>query len=365
MTPNPQPSWLGELKICLEEHYQASPEAMGSVLLIVKNGDLNWCIRIDLGESLKFLSVESQDEYADSKLVIQFAALDRILKNPEHFEPRSDFFAKNIHVSGDAYLSNHLMQFFKRPGEYALQILSHVRAYSMIPSVVLESNSFDFAILLECAAKNQPIVFRSIFAWPICSWDLDEFDAKVGGLAFRFNPELGRMETFADFSENLRQEELARVYTSGAALPESMAHYFPFPSEFDRITTPYHMMWFGRSRPGTPLSKLHCDIFTSLLAQVWGKKKAKLYPPQHFRYVYPVEAFSGHQPCMADPLNPDLMRHPEFSKAQCFEVEINPGDLLIIPSGWFHCLEADGLTFSVSKGLPLEVAYDLLGLPHD
>jgi ribosomal protein L16 Arg81 hydroxylase len=68
---------------------------------------------------------------------------------------------------------------------------------------------------------------------------------------------------------------------------------------------------------------------------------------------------------MVNPLKPDPVHHAAFSKATCLTVEINPGDLLIIPSGWFHSLEADGLTFSISKGLPLEIAYDILKIPYN
>jgi hypothetical protein len=37
-----------------------------------------------------------------------------------------------------------------------------------------------------------------------------------------------------------------------------------------------------------------------------------------------------------DAYNPDLKKYPQFSKAQGMSFEQNPGELLIIPPGWFH-----------------------------
>lgn len=365
MTPNARPAWMEELEARLKEYYQVLPEAMGWVLLVVQDGQTNHCIRVHLAESLAFFYVPAGEGHADAQITLELPLLEKIFQHPEHFEPRSDFLAEHIAISGSEVLAHHFLQLLKRPGEYALQILKHVRAYTTIPQEVIEQHEFDLTTLLQAAAHNQPIVFRSILNWPICSWSLDEFESSVGNFPFRFNQKLGRMENFSDFAQELKQIQDEHVYTSGAILPAALEKYFPFPADFANITTPHQVLWFGKSRPGELLTKLHCDIFTSLLAQVWGKKKARLYPPQHTQYVYPIEAFSGYQPCMVNPLKPDPVHHAAFSKATCLTVEINPGDLLIIPSGWFHSLEADGLTFSISKGLPLEIAYDILKIPYN
>jgi len=37
-----------------------------------------------------------------------------------------------------------------------------------------------------------------------------------------------------------------------------------------------------------------------------------------------------------DPLSPDLSLYPDFSKAHPLHVRIGPGDLLYLPSLWFH-----------------------------
>lgn len=37
-----------------------------------------------------------------------------------------------------------------------------------------------------------------------------------------------------------------------------------------------------------------------------------------------------------DPLKPDTKKYPNYSKASVYEVRINAGDILYLPSLWYH-----------------------------
>jgi hypothetical protein len=51
-----------------------------------------------------------------------------------------------------------------------------------------------------------------------------------------------------------------------------------------------------------------------------------IYCVSCFVFIYsPIDAY-----------NPDLKKYPKFSKARGMSFEQNPGELLIIPPGWFH-----------------------------
>ena len=41
-------------------------------------------------------------------------------------------------------------------------------------------------------------------------------------------------------------------------------------------------------------------------------------------------------PSFVDAFNPDYWKYPKFGKAKYLEVEQNSGELMIIPTGWFH-----------------------------
>lgn len=37
-----------------------------------------------------------------------------------------------------------------------------------------------------------------------------------------------------------------------------------------------------------------------------------------------------------DPLKPDFEKYPDYAKASVFEVRVNAGDILYLPSLWYH-----------------------------
>jgi len=56
-----------------------------------------------------------------------------------------------------------------------------------------------------------------------------------------------------------------------------------------------------------------------------------------------------------DPLKPDTGRYPQFANARPLEVTVGPGDMLYLPSLWFHhvrqthgCIAGRYLPLSVS-----------------
>lgn len=81
--------------------------------------------------------------------------------------------------------------------------------------------------------------------------------------------------------------------------------------------------------PEGSLSRLHYDVLCShaYLAQIVGRKRCVLFAPTDAPYLYEGQV---------DPARPDLVRFPRFAKATPFECVIEPGDLLFIPSMWWH-----------------------------
>ncbi|XP_076115665.1 bifunctional peptidase and (3S)-lysyl hydroxylase Jmjd7-like [Mytilus galloprovincialis] len=111
--------------------------------------------------------------------------------------------------------------------------------------------------------------------------------------------------------------------------------------------------WMGDSRAVT---SMHKDHYENLYCVVKGWKKFILIPPTDQPFV-PYELYdpavyvqngngsftikptdsSDKVPWIAiDPLNPDLALHPEYQKASPIEVTVNEGEMLYLPSLWFH-----------------------------
>jgi hypothetical protein len=75
--------------------------------------------------------------------------------------------------------------------------------------------------------------------------------------------------------------------------------------------------------------------------------------------LYAFNTFNSFRPCHVDIGSPDLNRHPRFADARGIDVVIEPGDLLIIPIGWFHGIWALDHVLSISRILGSEKLTDL------
>jgi hypothetical protein len=88
-------------------------------------------------------------------------------------------------------------------------------------------------------------------------------------------------------------------------------------------------------------SSFHQDhgFLHSYLAQIAGRKKCALVSPADSEFMY-----GG----AVDPERPDLDRFPKFARATLFEAILEPGELLFMPSAWWHHVVAleKSITFS-------------------
>ncbi|KAG2492262.1 hypothetical protein HYH03_009502 [Edaphochlamys debaryana] len=141
---------------------------------------------------------------------------------------------------------------------------------------------------------------------------------------------------------------LAPDVTIPALVPPGAMH-----SSVLRLSSPGLVLW------------THYDVCDNFLIQVTGTKRVLLWPPSAHDPLH-VEGSSSP---VTDPCNPDLSRHPRF--ASCpppLLVDLQPGDVLFLPSLWFHHVTATGGAMSISvnaffRHLPAECYHrkDLYG----
>lgn len=98
-------------------------------------------------------------------------------------------------------------------------------------------------------------------------------------------------------------------------------------------------LWIGPKGTVTPL---HHDLTNNLFIQVYGKKKFTLIPSYQVPYMYNyLHVFSE-----VDLLQADVQRFPDFAKITPIVFEVEAGDILFIPIGWWH--HVVGLTPNIS-----------------
>lgn len=88
---------------------------------------------------------------------------------------------------------------------------------------------------------------------------------------------------------------------------------------------------------GNGFGPLHTDrhYMHAFIGQVTGKKEFIIFAPDQRQYLYP----NPDQPLtsLIDNIwEPDSERFPLASKAKSVRVTLTPGDLLFVPSGWWH-----------------------------
>ena len=90
-------------------------------------------------------------------------------------------------------------------------------------------------------------------------------------------------------------------------------------------------------------TRLHRDPFCShaVLCQFYGKKEILLYAPDQANYLMNL---NGE---FVDPTQVDKEKFSSFNKAQlAYKTILNPGEIILFPSGWFH--DVTSITNSIS-----------------
>jgi hypothetical protein len=105
--------------------------------------------------------------------------------------------------------------------------------------------------------------------------------------------------------------------------------------------------------PEGSLSELHQDYWDThaYLAQIQGRKRCTLFSPSDSPLLYDGKV---------DPEHPDPLKYPLFEEATAYECIIGPGDLLFMPSNWWHHVRGLEKSITVSHNFFNEVNFS----PH-
>lgn len=229
--------------------------------------------------------------------------------------------------------------------------------YQAIPRVPpMSSEQF----LDEYYAPANPVVIEgAISNWPaLTRWTPDYLKRTVGSAEVEFQGgrnaasdyELAKdrhkqtmpFDAFIDLisSDGAGNDAYITAYNTSKneraleALHADLGHIKPY------LTDGQGMLWIGPAGTFTPL---HFDLTNNLLAQVVGSKVLTMLPPseaaklENHRHVFSAI----HD--ITDPERLELF--PSAKDAVQYDVELNQGDLLFIPVGWWHQVAA--VDFSV------------------
>lgn len=202
---------------------------------------------------------------------------------------------------------------------------------------------------------GKPVILTDVAkSWPALSkWNFDFFAAKFGDQLVNVSDRLlhptmsfqMKFRSFLTYCKAPNPKYLAQYgnpplyfgFQPFAETPELLDD-FSVPSVapciYDGLTNElrkWYVEHFGVILIGSAgtLSLLHADLYGThgWLAQLCGRKHWLVFPPSDAGNLYQGKV---------DLLHPDLDAFPKLRDAQLYEATVSPGEVIFIPSGWYH-----------------------------
>jgi hypothetical protein len=220
--------------------------------------------------------------------------------------------------------------------------------------------------------STAPVLLRGLVShWPAVQAGLKsnqdfrdyilEFDTKAPLTVYHGHAEIkGRLfynTDFTGFNFSRNRKPLTSVLDaifseSGKVDPETyyvgstlISHWLPGFEQQNTIDlggrAHLNSIWLGNQSVIAP----HFDFPTNIACAVAGRRRVTLFPPEQTDnlYIGPFELTPSGQPIsLVDLRSPDFLAFPKFKKAQAssITVDLEAGDAILIPSMWWHSVEA-------------------------
>jgi len=208
----------------------------------------------------------------------------------------------------------------------------------------------------KAAQAGFPFIVDGIVSqWPLATMNLtalrEEFAAvpvrvRIGDYATAaFSPRRTLIDMpLAAYLDSVDSDKRALPpYAGNVQVPE-IGRLCNWPEYFAVYQQP--KLWLGPAGTVTPL---HCDYFDNLFAQVWGRKRIRLFPPSDGNLFPTREVNPTLYASPFDPEKPDFETWPLARQGRQIEYVIEPGELLFLPAGWFHHVRAIDFSLSVNR----------------
>lgn len=241
-----------------------------------------------------------------------------------------------------------------------------LNAPSRVPSVSLDRiihiDDFEISNFSEKGGFETPFVIKGVFDDAPLEW---RYLRDMGGdsvVPVHPAPELGEDWQY-QVPLRMKLREAMREIEQGRALgvvsssqvfvdhPELLMtlRVRDLAAMFNLDVIRYEMFVAG---PGTG-SAFHCACGGNLFLMGYGRKRWTLVRPQDSFAMYPTIGRSNSAAMFGSPINSEtyereqLERYPLYGSVPKYHVTLDPGDLLFVPSWWWHEVKNLDLTVGV------------------
>lgn len=218
------------------------------------------------------------------------------------------------------------------------------------------------------AARCVPVILTDLMSeWPAMrKWSLDFFeerfgDRRVGGGSAVAASTMG--EGIRKIRASLHNGEVA-PYLHQIPIPKQLPELFEdlvppivhvtrdrmgsrlMPRAFRYLDGNSELFIGG---PGAGFSLLHYDLYHQhvFIAQVLGRKVFRVFSPADSACVYP-DPEHPHVSRIPNAFAVEPERFPAFAGASPIDFVLNPGEVVFVPSGWWHTTKMTDVTISVA-----------------
>lgn len=209
----------------------------------------------------------------------------------------------------------------------------------------------------------RPVVMEGVTeGWPALDWTVAGLQARYGHRKIPVVPTYaGTIRRTADTGlrfywmsfgdylaamDDARDPECYMICPIGDVLPELAADLMEPAFVRGRPYRQQTRLFFSSIGTSAPL---HYDLLENFFVQLVGRKRFRLCPPQNSPWLYANPIHSGLPNFSRfDPEAPDFQSFPLAQDAPPIELVLNPGDVLYLPSRWWHETRALDLSMSAN-----------------
>jgi hypothetical protein len=213
-------------------------------------------------------------------------------------------------------------------------------------------------------STNTPVIITGALddCAALRDWDLDYFKQHFGerqvevqfGRNADANYEMNsvahkRQLAFGEFVDMVRQSGHTNDFymtanndsKNRAALRELWADVPLLPQYLRQQPGGDGFFWFGPAGTVTPF---HHDLTNNFMSQIIGRKRVRLIAPCEAAHIY------NHRHCFTDVDGRaiDLARFPAMADVPVLDCELAPGEILFLPVGWWHFVEALDISVTIA-----------------
>ena len=228
-----------------------------------------------------------------------------------------------------------------------------------------ELPSFEY-FLKNYLYENKPLLVENgIENWPARSWTPELVRQKIGNpeVEVQYGREADQMfeqnsarlkktMLFQDFMDEVESAEQSNnLYLTANNAHRNRKDFEILYNEIEQLgddwlnmkmIREYGFIWIGPRGTFTPT---HHDLTDNLFVQIYGRKRFWLAPMLDAPSLYNSRHVYSH----AEIARPDFERFPLLKNAGIMQFDLLPGQILYIPIGWWHAVEALDMSISFSS----------------